>query len=101
MDEPPTAIIAGGNQPLVGCLRAFARHGIRPGRDIALVTCDDVPLAQLYDPPISVVGRDTVGLGREAAELLLRHLRGDLVPRTVILPMSFELRASSPPLVSR
>ena len=101
MAEPPTAIIAGGNQPLVGCLRAFARRGVRPGRDIALVTCDDVPLAQLYDPPISVVSRDTVGLGREAAELLLRHLRGDLEPRTVILPMSFELRASSPPLVLR
>jgi LacI family transcriptional regulator len=101
MDDPPTAIIAGGNQPLVGCLRAFARHGIRPGRDIALVTCDDVPLAQLYDPPISVVARDTVGLGREAAEVLLRHLRGDLVPRTVILPMSFELRPSSPAAVPR
>lgn len=98
MPDPPTAIIAGGNQPLVGCLRAFARHGVRPGRDISLVTCDDVPLAELYDPPISVVSRDTVGLGREAAELLLRHLRGDVEPRTVILPMGFELRASCPPL---
>lgn len=92
--DPPTAIIAGGNQPLVGCLRALIRHGLRPGRDISLVTCDDVPLAELYDPPISVIDRDTVGLGRAAAELLLRHLRGDEDPRTVILPMTFRLRAS-------
>ena len=94
---PPTAIIAGGNQPLVGCLRALVRHGLRPGRDISLVTCDEVPLSELYDPPISVVARDTVGLGRTAAELLLRHLRGDDDRRTVILPMVFRLRASCTP----
>jgi len=99
--DPPTAIIAGGNQPLVGCLRALIRHGLRPGRDISLVTCDDVPLAELYDPPISVIARDTVGLGRTAAELLLRHLRGDEDPRTVILPMVFKLRASCTPAPAR
>ncbi len=97
LSDPPTAIIAGGNQPLVGCLRALVRHGLRPGRDISLVTCDEVPLSELYDPPISVVARDTVGLGRTAAELLLRHLRGDQEPRTVILPMVFKLRASCTP----
>lgn len=101
LGEPPTAIIAGGNQPLVGCLRALIRHGVRPGRDISLVTCDDVPLAELYDPPISVIDRDTVGLGRTAAELLLRHLRGDEGPRTVILPMVFKLRASCTPAPDR
>jgi LacI family transcriptional regulator len=99
--DPPTAIIAGGNQPLVGCLRALIRHGLRPGRDISLVTCDDVPLAELYDPPISVIDRDTVGLGRTAAELLLRHLGGDEDPRTVILPMVFKLRASCTPAPAR
>lgn len=97
LSDPPTAIIAGGNQPLVGCLRALVRHGMRPGRDISLVTCDEVPLSELYDPPISVIARDTVGLGRTAAELLLRHLRGDEDPRTVILPTTFKLRASCTP----
>jgi DNA-binding LacI/PurR family transcriptional regulator len=60
-----------------------------------------VPLAELYDPPISVIARDTVGLGRTAAELLLRHLRGDEDPRTVILPMVFKLRASCTPAPPR
>lgn len=99
--DPPTAIIAGGNQPLVGCLRALIRHGMRPGRDISLVTCDDVPLAELYDPPISVIDRDPVELGRTAAELLLRHLGGADDPRTVILPMAFKLRASCIPAPPR
>ncbi len=92
--DPPTAIIAGGNQTLVGCLRALTRHGLRPGQDLSLVTCDDVPLAELFVPPIAVIARDTVGLGRTAAELLLRRLQGDEDPRTVILPTVFRLRES-------
>lgn len=95
LPEPPTAIIAGGNQLLIGCLRALKRHGREPGSDIAIITCDDVPLSELYRPPIASISRDSVALGRNAAELLLRRLRGESEPATVVLPTVFVARASA------
>jgi LacI family transcriptional regulator len=94
MDEPPTAIVCGGNQLLVGCLRVLARRGVQVGRDLSLVTCDDVPLSELYRPPIASVARDTVGLGRAAAELLLRRMRDGDEPETIVLPTLFTPRPS-------
>jgi LacI family transcriptional regulator len=92
--EPPTAIISGGNQILVGSLRVLEQRGLEVGQDISLVTCDDVPLSELHRPPIASISRDTVGLGRTAAELLLRRLRDGDEPEAVVLPTTFTPRAS-------
>jgi LacI family transcriptional regulator len=96
-DPRPTAIIAGGNQLLIGCLEVLREAGIEVGRDVSLVTCDDVPLSELYQPPIASISRDTVGLGRTAAELLLRRLTDDAEPETVTLPTTFTPRPSCAP----
>jgi LacI family transcriptional regulator len=95
--DPPTAIVCGGNQLLVGCLRVLGERGVEVGRDLSIVTCDDVPLSELYRPPIASVSRDTVGLGRTAAELMLRRLRDGAAPETVVLPTRFSPRASCAP----
>ncbi len=97
LPERPTAIIAGSNQLLIGCLRAFAKRKLRPGIDIAFVTCDDVPLAELFTPPIAVIQRDNVATGRNAVKLLLRRINGRDKPETVILETNFEPRASCCP----
>ncbi|MFV2065220.1 MAG: substrate-binding domain-containing protein, partial [Chloroflexota bacterium] len=96
-EEPPTAIVCGSNQLLVGCLQVFNERGVRVGSDVSLVTCDDVPASLVYQPPIASISRDTVGLGRAAAELLLRHLRDGADPETVVLPTAFTSRASCAP----
>jgi LacI family transcriptional regulator len=95
--RPPTAVIAGGNQILIGTLRALTARGVRVGEDVALVTCDDFPLAELYSPPIATITRDTVGMGRAAAQLLLARLERPQEPATVILPTTFRARASASP----
>ena len=97
MEPRPTAIIAGGNQLLAGCIRVLHRHGIRVPEDISLVTCDEVDLSQLHEPPIASVARDTLLLGRTAAELLLERIGGG-EPRTVLLPTTFMPRPSSGPV---
>lgn len=100
-EDPPTAILAGSNQILIGCLRALRGRGIELGRDLSLVACDDVPLAELYSPPISVIRRDTIALGRMAAELLLRRLAEDDGPETATIPTMFISRESTVPLRAR
>jgi LacI family transcriptional regulator len=72
--SPPTALIAGGLQLLVGTLRALGRRGRVPGRDIALVGWDDGPLAELSRPPLAVVDRCPRELGAAAARLALKRL---------------------------
>jgi LacI family transcriptional regulator len=94
----PTAIIAGGNQVLAGCVRALVRHGTRIPEDVSLVTCDEVDLSELHSPPIASVSRDTLQLGRVAAELLLERVAGTAGPRTVLLPTRFTATASLGPV---
>ncbi len=97
MHPRPTAIIAGGNQVLAGCVRALTRHEIGIPADMSLITCDEVDLSELHSPPIASVSRDTLLLGRTAAELLLERLNGG-EPRTVLLPTTFTSRPSSGPV---
>jgi LacI family transcriptional regulator len=97
LPERPTAIIAGSNQLLIGCLRALVKRRLRPGIDIAFVTCDDIPLAELFTPPLAVIERDNVATGRVAVELLLRRINGRDKPETVILETNFLPRASCCP----
>jgi LacI family transcriptional regulator len=97
MHPRPTAIIAGGNQVLAGCIRSLHRHGIRIPEDISLVTCDEVDLSELHAPPIASIARDTLRLGNTAAELLLERISGG-EPRTVLLPTTFTARPSCGPV---
>jgi LacI family transcriptional regulator len=95
LSEPPTAIVVGSNQLLVGALRAFCAGGMVPGAPISLVSCDDSPLSELYRPPISVVDRDSREIGRIAAELLLERMIDDAEPRSVTVGTRYVARPSA------
>jgi LacI family transcriptional regulator len=97
LPEPPTAIIAGGNQLMLGALRVVSERGLRLGQDLSFVGCDDVAITDLYQPPVAVVRRDNFAMGRTAAELLLARLRDDAPPSDVVLPTEFVARPSCGP----
>lgn len=94
--NPPTAIIAGGNQVLVGVLRALRSQQARVPRDLSLITCDTVALSEFVEPPLATISRDPRLMGESAAELLLEGLAG-LPPRTVLLPTGFTVAGSCAP----
>jgi LacI family transcriptional regulator, galactose operon repressor len=96
--EPPTAIVAGGNQLLIGTLEELQARGVAIGRDVSLVSCDAIDVTELFSPPIAVVRRDNREIGRQAAALLLERLgEVDPGPRTVVLPTEFHARPSAGP----
>ncbi len=98
MAEPPTALIAAGNQIMIGALQIIAERDLQLGRALSFVGCDDLAIASLYRPRIAVVDRDLVMIGRTAAELLLAHLRDPAtVGRDVVLPTTFVPRESCGP----
>jgi LacI family transcriptional regulator len=97
--DPPTALIAGSNQIMIGALQVINDRGIELGRELSFVGCDDVAIATLYRPHISVVDRDRVAIGTSAAELLLTHIRDpDTLPREILLPTRYIARESCGPL---
>lgn len=95
LDDPPTALIAGGNLLLTGVLRAMKQLNLSVGTDIALVSCDEVALTELYSPPITVIARDAVRIGELAAELLLDQLQNDAEPSTADAPTTLIIRGST------
>jgi LacI family transcriptional regulator len=97
LPEPATAVVSGNNRITVHVLRALAHKAKRP----ALVGFDDFELADLLNPPVSVIAHDTGALGKAAAELLFARLSGDnSPPHRVISPVRLIARGSgevSPP----
>lgn len=91
-DDPPTALFAGNNLITAGVLRALRR---RSGAPIGLVGFDDFALADLVDPPVTVVAADAEVLGRRAAERLFARLAGGAGPsETEVLPTRLIVRGS-------
>ncbi len=72
--DPPTALFTAQNLITIGAIRALRERGLQ--RETALVGFDDVMLADVVEPGITVVAQDPFGLGRRAAELLFSRLNG-------------------------
>jgi LacI family transcriptional regulator len=89
--DAATAVIAGNNRIAVHLLRALAHAERRP----AMVGFDDFELADLLNPPVTVVAHDVSALGHAAAELLFARVQGDQSPpRKVVLPVHLVARGS-------
>ena len=89
--NPPTALFAGNNLITAGVLRALRRRGAR----IGLVGFDDFDLADLVDPPVTVIAQDAEAMGRRAAERLFARLAGEVgPPATEVLPTRLIERGS-------
>jgi LacI family transcriptional regulator, galactose operon repressor len=93
LPEPPTALFTSQNLSTIGAIRALRSAGVE--RRTALIGFDDVALADVLDPAISVVAQDPQALGRSAAERLFRRLDGDASPSVhVVLPVQLIGRGS-------
>ncbi|MDK1474725.1 LacI family DNA-binding transcriptional regulator [Streptomyces sp. 549] len=89
--NPVTALFTGNNRVTLTVVRLLA--GL--DRPVALVGFDDLELADLLDPPITVVAQDAARIGRTAAELLFRRLAGSREePQRVELPTTLIARGS-------
>jgi LacI family transcriptional regulator len=93
LPDPPTAFFTSQNLLTIGGIQALRGAGLE--RRIALIGFDDVALADLLDPAISVVAQDPQALGRTAAELLFRRLDGDASPTVhQVVPVTLIARGS-------
>ena len=95
--HPPTALFTAQNLITIGAFRALRRLGLH--KKVALLGFDDILLADLLEPGITVIAQDAAGIGRSAAEILFRRLDGNrspsehkIVPTRLITRGSGEIR---------
>ena len=55
----------------LGALDAIRERGLNIPDDISIVGFDDMPWANLLQPPLTAIAQPTYELGKQAAELLL------------------------------
>lgn len=72
--EPPTALLFDNDVLAVAGLGVATEMGILVPRDLSLVSFDDSIMVRLTRPALTSLTRDTVGLGEQAARLLLEQI---------------------------
>jgi LacI family transcriptional regulator len=91
--DPPTALFAGQNLITIGAIRTLQDLGRQ--HEVALVGIDDLTLADVIEPGVTVVAQDPSAIGRAAAELLFSRLDGELgEAQRIVIPTRLIERGS-------
>lgn len=69
--EKPDAIICANNNLAFGCVEAVRKLGLRIPKDVAVMTFDNYPYAEITQPPLTVVDIDVYDMGVQAGTVLL------------------------------
>ncbi len=70
-----TALFVANNLMTLGALDAIRERGLKIPDDISIIGFDDMPWANLLQPPLTAIAQPTYELGQRAAELLLGRLK--------------------------
>ncbi len=72
MKKKPDAIFTTSDKLTTGCLKTLRRRGLNIPGDIALVGFSNSDMAELLDPPLTIIRQPAEEMGRAATELLLQ-----------------------------
>lgn len=78
--KPPSALFVCNNLMTIGALEAISARRLRIPEQIGLIGFDDIPLAAVFQPPLTVVRQPAYEVGRSAAELLLKRIEDPTRP---------------------
>jgi LacI family transcriptional regulator/LacI family repressor for deo operon, udp, cdd, tsx, nupC, and nupG len=96
LSERPTALFVCNSLMMIGAIEAITAKGLHIPRQMALIGFDDLPLAAVFTPPLSVVRQPAYEVGRAAAELLVQRIENPSRPATVAkLRTELVLRSST------
>jgi LacI family transcriptional regulator len=93
--RPPTAVVVGNNSMTIGALQGVRDLDLTVPDDLALVSFDDFPWADVFHPRLTAMAQPTELIGREAVRMTLARLADPgLPPRRVVMPPAFRHRDS-------
>src|SRR5436309_12702190 len=105
----PTAIFAQSDLLALGAIAALRAHGLRVPDDVSIIGFDDIPVAEVFDPPLTTLRQPMREVGELAARLVAdphsgarrgkstrRHvLRAPLVIRGSVAPLRIKSEAGA------
>jgi DNA-binding LacI/PurR family transcriptional regulator len=68
----PEAIFTTSDKLTTGCLKTLKRRGLKVPHDVSLVGFSNSDIAELIDPPLTVVRQPAYEMGKDATDLLLQ-----------------------------
>lgn len=96
----PTAVVCMNDELAIGMIQSLTRAGIRVPDDVSVVGTDNISVSEFYTPPLTTVDVPKAELGRRAADLLMRLLKGESIPdeeRKVVYQVEMRIRGSAAP----
>jgi LacI family transcriptional regulator len=92
----PTALFTANNFVGLGALQVLREAGLSVPEDMSLACIDDIPLAAMVDPFLTVADQPGYEIGVQGAELLLDRLAGvgPPGPQEIALPTTLRIRKS-------
>ena len=97
--EAPTALFCGNDMIALSAMQGLQRMGLMPGRDVALIGCDDMPLSAHLRPSLTSFSQDLEALGIKLGRMVLARLGGDTRARQEFVESKLVLRDSDCPAV--
>jgi LacI family transcriptional regulator len=97
--DRPTAVLVANNLMTMGALKALRELGVSIPGEVSVVGFDDLPLAALLDPPLTVVARPDAEQGALAGRLLVDRLAATepLAAQRMVMPVELLVRSSTAP----
>ncbi len=107
LEERPDALFCFNDLNAFGAMMGLRRQGLRVPEDIALVGCDDLPLAAQLDVPLTTIKYPLEAICQAAVDMLLGRIQAENdplanvpKPHAALWETSLVVRESSPPCSS-
>ncbi|MCX7156669.1 MAG: LacI family DNA-binding transcriptional regulator [Rhodocyclales bacterium] len=94
-----TAVAAGNDLVAMGCYDALAEAGVRCPGDMSVVGHNDMPMVDMFSPPLTTIRIPHHCMGARAARLVLDHIDGrhEGSPHVVLQPELIVRSSTAPP----
>lgn len=76
MEDQPTALFCASDLLAMSLISELGRHGVKVPEDLSVIGFDDIELAEYFIPSLTTIRQDRFTIGRDAAEVLIKRIRG-------------------------
>jgi LacI family transcriptional regulator len=90
----PEAFFIASDSMAIGAIRALQEANIRVPEDVAIVSFNDIEMAQFTTPPLTTVKIPTEEMGRFGVKMMLDRLEGREMPVKIMVPTTLIVRES-------
>ncbi|SHH56960.1 LacI family DNA-binding transcriptional regulator [Thermosipho atlanticus] len=102
LKELPDVILCGNDLIAYGVIDALEEKGYKVPEDVSVTGFDDIPFSKHFKPPLTTVYQPMYEMGKKAAELLLKIIKGEkLINKGVILSPQLIIRESTKEMVNK